>query len=56
MPAVVIEPGFATSPEDLARLTDPDVQDRLARKLTAGIRRFLEGYDEDPLVRASSRS
>lgn len=56
MPAVVIEPGFATSPEDLARLTDPAVQDRLARQLTAGIRRFLEGYDEDPLVRTSSRT
>jgi N-acetylmuramoyl-L-alanine amidase len=41
MPAVVVEPGFITSPEDEAALASPARQDRLAAALTRGIARFL---------------
>lgn len=44
MPAVVVEPGFASSEADLARLRDPAVQDRLAGCLVDGVRRFLDHY------------
>ena len=45
MPAVVLEPGFASNAEDVARLCDPQVQDRLAAGLVLGIRDFLARYE-----------
>lgn len=44
MPAVVIEPGFATNPHDVARLSDPACQDRFAAQQVAGLARFLDRY------------
>jgi N-acetylmuramoyl-L-alanine amidase len=41
MPAVVVEPGFLTSPADEARLTDPAAQDALAAALAGAVARFL---------------
>lgn len=41
MPAVVLEPGFVTSAADVARLSDPAVQQRLADALLDALRRFL---------------
>ena len=41
MPAVVVEPGFITSPTDEKRLADPLGQENLAAALTEGIARFL---------------
>lgn len=46
MPAVVLEPGFSSNPEDLDRLSDPVLQDGLARHLVRGVRRFLERYGD----------
>lgn len=42
MPAVVIEPGFLTSPDAERRLTDPAAQDALAGALALAIGAFLE--------------
>lgn len=41
MPAVVVEPGFLTSPEDEARLTAPGSQALIAEGLLNGIARFF---------------
>jgi N-acetylmuramoyl-L-alanine amidase len=42
-PAVVLEPGFLTSPDDARRLTDLDVQRRLADAIVDGLTDFLTG-------------
>jgi len=42
-PAVVIEPGFLTSPDDARLLTDPAMQRRLADAVVAGVTDFLTG-------------
>jgi N-acetylmuramoyl-L-alanine amidase len=42
-PAVVLEPGFLTCPDDAARLTDPEVQRRLADAVVDGVTDFLTG-------------
>ncbi|MDP8977658.1 MAG: peptidoglycan-binding protein [Actinomycetota bacterium] len=41
MPAVVVEPGFITSPSDLRRLADPTGQEHLAAALAAAVTRFF---------------
>ena len=41
MPAVVVEPGFITSPTDEKRLADPLGQENLAAALAEGVARFL---------------
>ena len=41
MPAVVVEPGYITSPGDLARLRDPHGQDTVAEALVRGVTRFF---------------
>lgn len=41
MTAVVVEPGFITSPSDEARLADPGAQDRLAAGLAAAVAEFF---------------
>lgn len=43
MPAVVLQPGFATSPADMARLSDPAQQDRLAEAITKALAEFYQG-------------
>ena len=42
-PAVVLEPGFLTSPEDAALLTDPEGQRRVAEAVVEGLVDFLTG-------------
>lgn len=42
-PAVVLEPGFLTNPDDARRLTDPQVQRRLAEEVVEGLVDFLTG-------------
>jgi N-acetylmuramoyl-L-alanine amidase len=42
-PAVVLEPGFLTNPDDARRLKDPDVQRRLADAVVDGLVDFLTG-------------
>ena len=43
MPAVVVEPGFVTSPVDEAKLTDPLQQEALADALVHALSMFFEG-------------
>lgn len=42
-PAVIVEPGFLTHPEEGRRLADPDHQNRLAQALTGAVSDFLLG-------------
>ena len=42
-PAVIIEPGFLTHPEEGRKLTDPDHQNLLAHALTEAVSAFLLG-------------
>lgn len=42
-PAILVELGFATNPDEGNRLTQADYQDTLAQALAKGITRFLEG-------------
>jgi N-acetylmuramoyl-L-alanine amidase len=42
-PAVVLEPGFLTSPDDARLLTDPDVQRRLADAIVDGLADHFTG-------------
>lgn len=50
MPAVVVEPGFLTSPADERRLLDPVEQEGLAATLTEAINAFLAAADAAPLA------
>lgn len=45
MPAVVVEPGYLSCPEDAARLSDPEGQDGIAEALLRGVTRFLAPAD-----------
>ncbi|MPZ86746.1 MAG: N-acetylmuramoyl-L-alanine amidase [Nitriliruptorales bacterium] len=54
MPAVVVEPGFLTSPEDAAALTDPIRQDALAAAIARGIGRFLEAPSADSVLTSAA--
>jgi N-acetylmuramoyl-L-alanine amidase len=44
-PAVVLEPGFLTNPDDAALLLDARVQRRLAEAIADGVERFLTSRD-----------
>ncbi len=41
-PAVLVEVGFISHPEEGAKLADAEYQDSLARAITAGVKVFLE--------------
>ncbi len=43
MPAILVEVGFLTNPEESARLADPSYQDQIARAVADGIVDFLGG-------------
>ncbi len=45
MPAVLVELGFISNPEEERLLIDPDYQQRLARTIFEGIKRFKYRYD-----------
>jgi N-acetylmuramoyl-L-alanine amidase len=40
MPAVVLEPGYVTNPDEERMLADPEFQERLATAIADGLRRF----------------
>jgi len=42
MPAVLVEPGFITHPDDEKRLNDPDVRSAVADAIARGVARFYE--------------
>ncbi len=46
-PAVVLEPGFLTNPDDAARLTDGEVQRRIADAIVDGLTDFFTGSSDD---------
>ena len=43
MPAVLVECGFASNPEDVKRLNDNNVLNNLAKNISAGIIAYLDG-------------
>jgi len=47
MPAVVVEPGFLTAPEEEVALASPQRQDRLAAALARGVAQFLAAPADD---------
>ncbi|MEJ5914619.1 N-acetylmuramoyl-L-alanine amidase [Pseudokineococcus sp. 1T1Z-3] len=47
MPAVRVELGYLTSPEDAAELADPAFRDRCAEALAAAVHRFFLQADDD---------
>lgn len=47
-PAVIVEPGFLTHPEEGRRLTDPEHQNRIAQALTGAVTAFLLGQVAAP--------
>jgi N-acetylmuramoyl-L-alanine amidase len=42
MPAVSVEVGYLTNPEEKAQLVDPEYQQRIAEGILAGIRQFID--------------
>jgi len=42
MPAVSVETGYLTNPEERARLVDPEYQAKVAEGILAGIKQFIE--------------
>jgi len=49
MPAVLVEIGFITHPEEAERLKDPRYQEKLAEGIARGILQFLKNRDRVPL-------
>ena len=47
MPAVHLDLGYLTNPEDAARLDDPAGRDQMARAITAALIRFFAPPAED---------
>lgn len=50
MPAVRIEVGYLTHPQDAARLADPAFRDVVAEAVVAAVQRLAEPRDDDPQV------
>ena len=46
MPAVLVEIGFISNPEEEQRLRDDGYRDRIARALAAGLGAYMRGYDQ----------
>jgi N-acetylmuramoyl-L-alanine amidase len=46
MPAVLVEIGFISNPEEEQRLRDDGYRDRIARALVAGVTAYKRGYDQ----------
>ena len=42
IPAISVETGYVTNPEERAKLVDPAYQERIAEGILTGIRRFIE--------------
>ena len=46
MPAVLVEIGFMTNPQEEQRLRDDGYRERIARALAAGLAAYKRGYDQ----------
>jgi N-acetylmuramoyl-L-alanine amidase len=56
MPAVSVEVGFLSSPEDRVLLLDPTYQDKVAQALFVGVQRFLAPEPDAEEGRSASQS
>lgn len=54
MPAVSVETGYLTNPEERAKLVDPEYQAKIAEGILAGIRQFIEYKYPAPSTAADS--
>jgi N-acetylmuramoyl-L-alanine amidase len=45
-PAILVETGYLTNPEEELKLNDPDYRQRVAEAIAEGIRRFRERFDQ----------
>ena len=54
MPAMLVETGFISHPEEARRLTTASYQDEIARSLADGVRRFIE--ERDAIARGDAPS
>jgi WD40 repeat protein/N-acetylmuramoyl-L-alanine amidase len=52
MPAVTLEVGYITNPEERMRLVDPAYQDKVAAGIVAGLRQFLQWRAANPSAAA----
>jgi len=48
VPSILVETAFISNPEEEKRLNDNDYQDKMARAILAGIKRYLEKYPPRP--------
>lgn len=48
-PAVLVECGFLSNPEEELRLQEPEYQQKLARAIAAGVRAYLQAKSEEAL-------
>jgi N-acetylmuramoyl-L-alanine amidase len=48
MPAVRVEVGYLTNPEDADRLSQVDIRDAVADGVVAAIRRFYAAQEHEP--------
>jgi N-acetylmuramoyl-L-alanine amidase len=46
MPAVLVEIGFISNPQEEQRLRDDGFRDRIARALVAGVTSYKRSYDQ----------
>ena len=53
IPAALIEVGFLDNPRDVAKITDPAVQQRVAEAVVRGLRAYVEGNSR-PITRTES--
>ncbi|HIZ88260.1 MAG TPA: N-acetylmuramoyl-L-alanine amidase [Candidatus Coprenecus pullistercoris] len=54
MPAVLIELGFISNPNDLRTLTDKNSQQRIAENIFKAFRQYKQGYDTDIVIPSDS--
>jgi N-acetylmuramoyl-L-alanine amidase len=50
VPSILVETAFISNPDEEARLNDVEYQERLARAILAGIKRYIEKYPPRPLA------
>lgn len=50
VPSILVETAFISNPDEEARLNDVEYQDRLARAILAGIKRYIEKHPPRPLA------
>ena len=50
VPSILVETAFISNPDEEARLNDVEYQERLARAILAGIKRYIEKHPPRPLA------